>query len=219
MAKQRLDTLGAPRDGTRHLEGDTPPLFSARYWQEALDSARQLRMLVLAALLVAVRVAIGALAVPIPFFDNKRLTFGYSFNAFGAFLYGPVLAPLTGLCTDLIGFFLHPTGGFFPGYTLSAAVGSAIYALVLYRRRVTVLRLAVAKILVNLIVNIGLNSLWSAMLLSKGYLFYLVQGITKNFILLPLEVFVMVLFFRAMMPLARQMGLAPQQWENEVRLW
>ena len=91
-------------------------------------------------------------------------------------------------------------GPFFPGYTLTAMAGSFVYALFLYRARITVRRIVLCKLCVNLLVNVGLNCLWSAMLYSKGYLFYLGQSLAKNLLMLPVEIVILLTFLRIMLP-------------------
>ena len=57
------------------------------------------------------------------------------------------------LVEDILGFILQPTGDFFPGYTLSTMAGVLVYALCFYRARITVLRIVLANLVVNLLVN------------------------------------------------------------------
>lgn len=102
-------------------------------------------------------------------------------------------------------------GPFFPGYTLTAMAGSFVYALFLYRARITVRRIVLCKLCVNLLVNVGLNCLWSAMLYSKGYLFYLGQSLAKNLLMLPVEVVILLTFLRIMLPVLSSAGLTPPQ--------
>ena len=141
--------------------------FCAQYWREAKKSLKSLRLLVLAALLVAGRVAITGF--PIMVGENLKISFGFFLNALGSLIYGPYVGILTGFATDILGVILHPMGPFFPGYTLTAMAGSFVYALFLSRARITVRRIVLCKLCVNLLVNVGLNCLWSAMLYSKGY--------------------------------------------------
>ena len=202
------------------MKDESPPVLSAlsrAYWREALRCARQLRMLIVAALLVACRVAITSFTIPLG--QTLRISFGFFFNATGSFLYGPVLAPITGMAADLIGYMMHPSGAYFPGYTLTAMAGSFFYALFLFRKRITVLRLALTKIFINVLVNVGMNSLWSAMLYGKGFYYYVTTRIAKNLLMLPVEIVILVLFFRVMLPVIGRMGFAPVQEGAKVPLW
>jgi len=192
-------------------------LFTVKYWKEAASTAMQLRVVVVASLFIAVRIAIATLYIPIG--TELRVTFGFFVNAFGAHIYGPVLAPVSGFITDIVSYFLRPMGAFFPGYTLTAMAGSFVYAIFLFRRRITVLRLAATKLFVNLFVNVGMNSLWSAILYSRGFYYYFTTRLIKNIVLLPIEVFVLVVFFRAMTPVAKRLGLLPEQAATAIPFW
>lgn len=189
--------------------------FSKRYWQQSLQDFKSLRMLTLAALLIALRLILKNFNIPIA--EGMNIYFGYLLNALGAMIYGPVMGMATGFVVDNLGFFLFPSQyGYFFGYTITAMAGSLIYALFFYRARITVLRIALAKLSVNVFVNIMLGALWSSMLYSKGYLYYLARSITKNLIMLPVEIILMTLFFQVMIPVLRQMKLIPPQPQKRI---
>jgi ECF transporter S component (folate family) len=183
--------------------------FSRSYWRTALRELQNLRMLTLAAIVVALRIVLSGLYIPLG--DNLNIFFGYFVNSLGAAIYGPVVALLSGFATDVLGYFVHPTGPFFPGYVLSTMLGSFFYALFFYRARVTALRVVLAKLSVNLLVNVGLGALWSAIQFSKGYYYYLVKSLAKNIGLLPVEALLLWLFLRAMAPICTKNGLLPKQ--------
>ncbi len=155
------------------------------------------------------RIVLSGLYIPLG--DNLNIFFGYFVNSLGAAIYGPVVALLSGFATDVLGYFVHPTGPFFPGYVLSTMLGSFFYALFFYRARVTALRVVLAKLSVNLLVNVGLGALWSAIQFSKGYYYYLVKSLAKNIGLLPVEALLLWLFLRAMAPICTKNGLLPKQ--------
>ena len=103
--------------------------------------------------------------------------------------------------TDLLGFALFPSGPFFAGYTLTAVCGSLIYALFFYHKKITVLRISMAKILNNYLVNVLLGSLWSAILYDKAFVIYAATSLFKNTILLPFEIALLVFVFNLLAPL------------------
>ncbi|MBQ6001033.1 MAG: folate family ECF transporter S component [Clostridia bacterium] len=189
--------------------------FHLNYWRDAKACMKDLRLLVLAALLVAGRVAITSFYIMVG--ENLKISFGFFLNALGSLIYGPFIGLLTGFATDILGFLLHPMGGaFFPGYTLTAMLGSFVYALFFFRARITVRRIVLCKLTVNLLVNVGLNCLWSAMLYSKGYFYYLAKSLTKNLLMLPIEILILLVFFRVMLPVVSGMGLTPPQPDNKI---
>ena len=187
--------------------------FSKSYWRTAAQELRNLRMLTLAAIVVALRIVLSGLYIPLG--DNLNIFFGYFVNSLGAAIYGPVVALLSGFATDVLGYFVHPTGPFFPGYVLSTMLGSFFYALFFYRARITVVRVILAKLSVNLLVNVGLGALWSAIQFSKGYYYYLVKSLAKNIGLLPVEALLLWLFLRAIAPIFAKNGQLPKQEQKK----
>lgn len=187
--------------------------FTRGYWHTAARELKNLRMLTLAAIVVALRIVLGGVRIPLG--DNLNIFFGYLINSLGSAIYGPVVALLSGFATDILGYFVRPDGPFFPGYVLSTMLGSFFYALFFYRARITLPRIIGAKLTVNLLVNVGLGALWSAIQFSKGYYYYLVKSLTKNIGMLPIEVLLLWLFLRAMAPVCARNGLLPRQGKGE----
>ena len=187
--------------------------FTRGYWRTAAKELKNLRMLTLAAIVVALRIVLGGVRIPLG--DNLNIFFGYLINSLGSAIYGPVVALLSGFATDILGYFVRPDGAFFPGYVLSTMLGSFFYALFFYRARITLPRIIGAKLTVNLLVNVGLGAMWSAIQFSKGYYYYLVKSLTKNIGMLPIEVFLLWLFLRAMAPVCARNGLLPRQGKGE----
>ncbi len=182
-------------------------IFTKDYWKSAVSELKKPRQLVLAALFVALGIAISGFYIPVG--ENLRVLFKFLATCVGASIYGPVMALLTGAVSDTLGFLIWPQGGYFPGYLLSEILGSVIYALFLYKKDVTILRLFFAKFVVNYGVNVLLGSVWSAVLYSKGYLYYLLTSLVKNTILLPVEVLLLGMLFAALLPVLARFGLVP----------
>lgn len=179
------------------------------YWKAAAGSFKSVRMLAVCAMFIALRIAIGAVFIPVG--ENLRVYFTYAVTALGASIYGPLMALAEGFISDILGYFIAPSGGFFPGYTLSAMLGSVTYALFFYRQRLSVLRIFLCRLVVNLVINVLIGSIWSAMLMGKGYYYYLTKSIVKNLLLLPAETAVMYVVFRTMTPLLERLKLVQPQ--------
>ena len=183
------------------------PCLSVRsplYWRGAAGEVKKLRTLAVSAIFLALSSAVASVFIPLP--NNLRVYFTYGPKALCAAVIGPVSGLLFGLTGDLLGFVLHPTGGFFPGYTLTSMMGMFLYGLGLYRKKITVRRLALTKLLVNLVCNAGLNVLWSAILYQKAWIVYFTASLTKNLALWPVETAVLVLVFRLVGPLMERQG-------------
>jgi len=123
-----------------------------------------------------------------------------------------VMGLVFGCAEDLLSFFMTGGGGypFFPGYTLTTMLGMLFYSLFLYRSRVTVRRIFLAKLVTN-IQNVVLGALWSSILYGKAYLVLASGSAIKNAIMLPIQTVILVVLFSALMPTLRKMKLVPAQ--------
>lgn len=191
--------------------------FSAGYWKAAAREVKSLRMLAIAALFVGLHVVISTFFIPLG--ENLRIYFSFFVTALGSLVYGPVVALMVGFASDILSFFIHPSGGFFPGYILTAMASGLCYALFFYRARLSVARVFCCKLCVNLFINIGMGSLWSAMLYGKGVYYYLAKSVVKNALLLPVEVALLLLFLRMLLPALNRLGLAPAQPTKQIPFW
>ena len=101
---------------------------------------------------------------------------------------------------------------------LTTISGCVIYALFFYRARITWRRIILAKVLTN-IQNVLLGSLWSAILYSKGYLYYLTTSAVKNALYLPLQILMLGFLIQALLPVLRKQGGLPQQLPDDRIGW
>ncbi|MFV0598825.1 MAG: hypothetical protein ACK5M0_03775, partial [Bacteroidales bacterium] len=95
-------------------------------------------------------------------------------------------------------------------------LGSLIFALFLYQTQLSIVKIASARLIINLGVNTLLGSLWSTILFSKGFIYYASTSLIKNLILLPIEVFILVLLFQALMPFLEKRKLIPRQHSSHI---
>lgn len=173
-----------------------PHPFSLSYWKDAASECKSIRSLTFAALLCALAIVIEKFNIPIT--PTVYVSMSFLVIALCSLLTGPVLAIFCGIVVDLVGAIGSPYS-FFAGYTLTAVLTAVIYALFLYRTKITFARVAVSKLLVNLLVNTLLGSLWRIMFYGgMSYQYYVMLTGIKNLVLLPLEVFLLCAFFRAL---------------------
>lgn len=169
-------------------------------WKKLKDSTKELkkiRSLCICAMLTAICVALGMFHLQLG--SSLQLSFGFlAMGLIGAW-FGPVPAALCGGLSDLISFFLFPTGSFFPGFTLSAIVGGFLYGIVMYQRQIRFWRVLVAFSLVGLIVNVLLNTLWVVILYGYGVWALLPVRVAKNLVTIPLNA---IIFYFISKPLS-----------------
>ncbi len=190
-----------------------PHPFSPGYWKDAAASLRSLRMLVFAALMIAMTRALSLIpSIPI---GHTKFSFGFIARALCATVVGPLAGMLFGFAEDIIGYALQPTGAFFFGYTISTMAGMLVYALCFYRARITILRLLVANTLVNLLVNALMGSLWSAMLAGGGYWALFTVSFVKNLGTIIPKTILMYIPYQALLPILQRMGVMPRQLNDK----
>lgn len=112
---------------------------------------------------------------------------------------------LLNLLGDLIGATLFPTGPFFIGYTVSTVISGFIYGIFLYQKteksltqKQLVLRAIIATTLVAVIVNMGLNTLWTSITAGKAFWPLLGTRIVKQLVMVPIHVVVFLALERAL---------------------
>lgn len=123
------------------------------------------RFLTLTAMLVAMQIVLGNL-LQVPFLD-KQYNFGFQPILIAGALLGAPAAMLVGGLGDLIGAHLFPQGAYFPGFTLTNVLVGLVCGLVLYRRKPTLVRVILA-VVISMLINWLLNSLWLSILYSAG---------------------------------------------------
>ena len=135
--------------------------FCKAYWRDAAMELKDTKMLVIAALMIALRVSMKWTVIPLA--PNLNINVGAPLvNAMGAMIFGPVMAALAACVSDLLGFLLFPQGGtYFLPYMFVEVAGSVLFAMFFYRAKVTVTRVILARFSMDLFVNIILNSLVS----------------------------------------------------------
>ena len=116
-----------------------------------------------------------------------RIGFGFLPIAIIAMMYGPLSAGIAYAIGDILGVMLFSTGQFFPGFTLTAFLTGIVYVVFLYNKPKTWPRIIGAVLIVCLVINLGLDTLWLNILMGKGYLALLPTRIIKVAIMIPVQ--------------------------------
>ena len=131
---------------------------------------KNLRSLVILAMLLALRVVLGIFAnTTLAFFGNAvKISGAFLPIALGGALFGPIPALLIGALGDIISFLIMPTGAYFPGFTISGALTGLIYGFFLYKYPLTLPRVSLAWVVNTLVVETFLAAYWLFLLYSAG---------------------------------------------------
>lgn len=159
--------------------------------RSSFRSLENLRVLTVVAMFTAIQVVL-VVAFDSLVSASLMITIDFVMVVASGMLYGPVVAGLQAAVVDILTALLFPKGAFFPGFTLSSLLGGMVYGFVLYKRPWTWQRLLLSKAIVNVCINIGLNTFWLSLILGKAIQVLIWPRLTKNLVLLPVEVLLMV---------------------------
>ena len=189
-------------------------IFSRGYWREATRQLKDVRMITIAALIVALRIAVKFLKIEIAPGLNISLD-GYV-NSLGSLIYGPVMGLVVGAISDTLGCLVTGRmGEYFPPFMLVEMSSSFIFALFFWRRKINVRTTLGAKFTVNLVSNIILTSIFNKWMyflyygLEKAQAYNIINGarIVKNLVLFPLEATIIVMVLTVALPVLARLKL------------
>ena len=160
--------------------------FIRSQFSDSFRALSRTRTVTTAGLLLAIQMVLSSYGV-IEVTDSLKISLAHLAVAPTAILFGPVVAGIQGALSDLLGFMLRPSGPYFPGFTLTAALLGVIYGILLYKTRRTTWQIILARVIVCLFVNIALNTVFLTMLYGPSRLATLPIRIVKNLIQLPID--------------------------------
>jgi ECF transporter S component (folate family) len=153
------------------------------------------RVVILMGLLIALEIVLTRFLgiQPTP---TLRIGFGFIAISLSAIMFGPILGGITAVVADILGMVLFPKGAYFPGFTLSAFLGGAIYGLYLYKKPKSILRITLAVLTIIVFVDLGLNTLWLSMITGKAALAIITPRIVKSVIMLPIQTVIIYVLWK-----------------------
>lgn len=162
------------------------------------SSAKELKStksIVLCAALIALYVAINTISI----FVTQELKLGFTFLVLAVIgmQFGVVTGTLAGFLCDIIAYIVRPMGALHLGFSLTTALTVTLFALFLYRHKLSLWRIIIARIATNLFLNLFLNTIWLSQLYGNGFLALLPGRIYKNVGLLPLEILLLWVFLNS----------------------
>ena len=189
--------------------------FSRAYWQDAVSEMKDTKMLVMTALMIALRIALKPLAIPLG--PSLSIQTAMLATALGAMIFGPVVAIPAAIISDTVGFMIYPTGDYFLPFVLTEIASTMFYALFLYRAKVTPVRVILARFCICFFVNVVLQQfiyawyyIWignpeSAQSAVLGIM--TTTRIFKNLFFFPIESVVLTLFLKFLLPVTQRAKL------------
>ena len=192
-----------------------PHPFSAAYWRDAANEMKSTKMLVITALMIALRVAMKPLAIPLG--PQLSIQTAMLATSLGAMIFGPVVAIPAAIVSDTVGFMIYPTGEYFLPFVLTEIASTMIYALFLYRAKVSPIRVMLSRFCICFFVNVVLQQFiyawWYSYIGNPEQAKESIMGIMtlsrilKNLAMFPIESVVLTVFLRFLLPVTRRAKL------------
>lgn len=202
-----------------------PSIFSAAYWKEAAGNLKQPRMLVIAAMIVALRAICKMLEIPLA--PGLNINVAGLFNSVGAMVYGPVVGVVGAIISDPLGYLLHPDGPYFLPFMLVDMSSSFIFGLFFWKRPLTVGRTMGAKFTVNMVSNVVLTSFimkWYYYIFfgvekAEAYSLINLTRIGKNLVMFPIEAIFVTVVLGALAPALYRLRLIGENPHLKLKWW
>ncbi|MBQ0088937.1 MAG: folate family ECF transporter S component, partial [Prevotellaceae bacterium] len=154
-----------------------------------MSKLKDLRVLTTAAMLAAIAVVLGFFKIPIS--NLIELRFQSFPIAISGALFGPIVGAIVGVISDVGGYIAKPTGAFFPGFTISAAITGIIFGLIIKsesQKWALLGRIAIAMTINTIVTGLILNTLWLSMLYGNPFNIVFVARLPKELIMLPINI-------------------------------
>lgn len=156
------------------------------------------KKIIITALLLAMKIILSRfLSINTPIL---KISFAFVPTMLCAIWLGAKWSVLLCVLEDIIGATLFPTGPYFVGYTISSGLAGLVYGLLLYKRKEDsfttkqfIFRVILSVLIVNIIINLGLNTLWSSITSGKAFKVIFVARVIKECIMTVINI-VVILF-------------------------
>ena len=120
---------------------------------------------------------------------NINVTFFFLPIAIGAMYLGALPAAAVGAVADILGCLIMPTGPYFPGFTLNAAITGIIYGIFFKGQKPKMWKVIASRLVLMVVVDLILTPLWLHILYSTPLVWaFWVQRFIKCAIICPIEV-------------------------------
>ncbi len=122
-----------------------------------------------------------------------EIGFGFIPLAVIGILFGGLYTGMAMAISDGVGSMLFPpVGGWFYGFTISDIITGLLYGNFLYKigsdgKKQQLIKIAMLVLIVNLGINLTMNTYWLTILLSKGMLVLLPARVIKTIMIIPIQ--------------------------------
>ncbi|HCC03841.1 MAG TPA: folate family ECF transporter S component [Clostridiales bacterium] len=123
---------------------------------------------------------------------------------------GPKYSTLIAMLGDLIGALLFPFGTYFIGYTISQALTGFVYGMFLYKKgedlstKELLIRLTISSLIVLILINVFLTSLWIHIQYGKAYIVIMTGRIVAQICMFPIQLIVIYALEKYTRPIVKK---------------
>lgn len=123
---------------------------------------------------------------------------------------GPKYSTLIAMLGDLIGAILFPFGTYFIGYTISQALTGLVYGMFLYKKgeelstKELLIRLTISSLIVLILINVFLTSLWIHIQYGKAYIVIMTGRIVAQICMFPIQLIVIYALEKYTRPIVKK---------------
>ena len=123
---------------------------------------------------------------------------------------GPKYSTLIAMLGDLIGALLFPFGTYFIGYTISQALTGLVYGMFLYKKgeelstKELLIRLTISSLIVLILINVFLTSLWIHIQYGKAYIVIMTGRIVAQICMFPIQLIVIYALEKYTRPIVKK---------------
>lgn len=153
------------------------------------------RLLSTSALLLALDVILYKIAIGPAYF---QVTFGFLSMALMGYLYGPIWAGLLETLSNTLNFTIFGSGTFQVAFLITAFLGGFINGLFLYHKKINLLSVIAAQLLIMIPVSLFINSWLMSVLFGADFKVIFLGRVIRNMIQIPIQVTVVYSFIKAL---------------------
>lgn len=136
------------------------------------------------------------------------ITYSWIPGRIADFLFGPIVGAIYAGVMNLINHIIKPMGNFNIIYTLIPMLAGFIFGLILYKRKISFMRIFFAQALVKIFINAGLTTFVMAFERGKAFMFLFPARLIKNLIMIPIDSTILFIVLTALV------RVLPQVKEN-----
>jgi len=166
----------------------------SNYINEVFGEIKRIRTITGASLMAAAAIVLDFFRIVLT--QTLEISFSFLGVALAGMMYGPFVGGVVGGIADILGYLIRPSGAFFIGFTVNAILTGVIFGLFLYKKKPSLIRIAVALLVENIIVILILTPLWLNMM--YGTAFFAIARVIRCVTLFPIKLAVMYMLCKTM---------------------